>query len=208
MTHHVVIFSGGPVPLSLPELDADFVIAADHGADHALKFGYGVDLLVGDLDSVTSVGESAAKKVVRHPIDKDFTDLELALSEASSLGANQVTVVGTFQGRADHSFNNLLVLVSQEWAHMAITVFIDESQVWVVHDSLEVVLPLGTTVSLLPVGNEASGVTTSGLQWSLHDESLLLGEGRGMSNCSVQEKVGVSVRSGVLLVFANQAGRE
>ena len=132
----------------------------------------------------------------------------MALSEAVSLGANQVTVVGTFQGRADHSFNNLLVLVSQKWAHMAITVFIDESQVWVVHDSLEVVLPLGTTVSLLPLGNEASGVTTSGLQWSLHDESLLLGEGRGMSNCSVQEKVGVSVRSGVLLVFADQAGRE
>ena len=91
---------------------------------------------------------------------------------------------------------------------MAITVFIDESQVWVVHDSLEVVLPLGTTVSLLPVGNEASGVTTSGLQWSLDDESLLLGEGRGMSNCSVQEKVEVSVRSGVLLIFANQAGKE
>ena len=58
------------------------------------------------------------------------------------------------------------------------------------------------------MGNEASGVTTSGLQWPLYDESLLLGEGRGISNYSVQEKVGVSVRSGVLLVFANQAGKE
>ena len=204
MTCHVLIFSGGPVPLYLPEVDADFVVAADHGADHALESGYQVDVLVGDLDSVSERGKASAKKVVQHPVDKDVTDLELALEEASKLGATQVTVVGTLQGRVDHSFNNLLVLANDQWAHMSISMLVDASQVWIVHDSLEVVVPVGAQVSLLPVGNEVAGVVTTGLEWPLSDENLLLAEGRGMSNRSLLENVSISIRSGVLLVFISQ----
>ena len=204
MTCHVLIFSGGPSPRSVPKFDVDFVVAADHGADHAIKNGYQVDVLVGDLDSVTEEGETSANKVVQHPVDKDVTDLELALEEASKLGATQVTVVGTFQGRVDHSFNNLLVLVNEQWAHISLSMVVDESHVWIVHNSLEIVVPVGAQVSLLPVGNEVSGVTATGLQWPLSEESLLLGEGRGMSNRSIVENVSISIRSGVLLVFISQ----
>ncbi len=204
MTCHVLIFSGGPAPLPLPKISADFVVAADHGADHALESGYQVDVLVGDLDSVSERGKGSAKKVVQHPVDKDVTDLELALEESSKLGATQVTVVGTFQGRVDHSFNNLLVLANDQWAHMSISMLVDASQVWIIHDSLEVVVPVGTQVSLLPVGNEVAGVVTTGLEWPLTDENLLLAEGRGMSNRSLLENVSISIRSGVLLVFISQ----
>ena len=81
---------------------------------------------------------------------------------------------------------------------------VDESHVWIVHNSLEIVVPVGAQVSLLPVGNEVSGVTATGLQWPLSEESLLLGEGRGMSNRSIVENVSISIRSGVLLVFISQ----
>ena len=81
---------------------------------------------------------------------------------------------------------------------------VDATQVWVVHNSLEVVVSVGTQVSLLPVGNEVTGVTANGLQWPLSDENLLLAEGRGMSNRSISENVSISVRSGVLLVFISQ----
>ena len=81
---------------------------------------------------------------------------------------------------------------------------VDASQVWIVHDSLEVVVPVGTQVSLLPVGNEVAGVVTTGLEWPLSDENLLLAEGRGMSNRSLLENVSISIRSGVLLVFISQ----
>ena len=120
------------------------------------------------------------------------------------MGATQVTVVGTLQGRVDHSFNNLLVLANDRWAHMPILMLVDTTQVWVVHNSLEVVVSVGTQVSLLPVGNEVTGVTANGLQWPLSDENLLLAEGRGMSNRSISENVSISVRSGVLLVFISQ----
>ena len=40
----------------------------------------------------------------------------------------------------------------------------------------------GSTVSLLPFGGDADGVTTDGLVYPLADESLALGSARGVSN--------------------------
>ena len=62
--------------------DKGYVIAADSGMDHALALGVEVDLLVGDLDSVLPESIPLAKRVERHPWDKDVTDLELALLAA------------------------------------------------------------------------------------------------------------------------------
>ena len=94
--------------------------------------------------------------------------------------------------------------MNEQWAHMSLSMVVDDSHVWIVHNSLEVVVPAGVQVSLLPVGNEVAGVTTTGLQWPLSDESLLLGEGRGMSNRSIAKNVSIFIRSGVLLVFISQ----
>ena len=63
------------------------VVAADSGVDVAIALGLGVDVVVGDLDSVTrgrrsAAAEAAGARIVRHPVAKDATDLALALEEA------------------------------------------------------------------------------------------------------------------------------
>ena len=57
----------------------------------------------------------------------------------------------------------------------------------------------GDTVSLIPIGDTASGVTTRGLQWSLHDEALELGTTRGVSNVIVATETSVAIREGLLI---------
>ncbi|MBT5085466.1 MAG: thiamine diphosphokinase, partial [Actinobacteria bacterium] len=87
MIDHALVFLGGPAPaLTAPLPSAEFVIAVDRGADHALALGYSVDLLVGDLDSVSAAGRLAAIEIEQHPVDKDETDLELALAAAERRG--------------------------------------------------------------------------------------------------------------------------
>ena len=58
----------------------------------------------------------------------------------------------------------------------------------------------GDTVSLLPMGGDALGVTTAGLRWQLADATLRAGRSRGLSNEIVEAPASVSIDRGALLV--------
>jgi thiamine pyrophosphokinase len=64
---------------------------------------------------------------------------------------------------------------------------------------------IGDLVSLIPVGETALGVTTSGLEYPLAGEPLVLGRTRGLSNVKVGEIASVTLESGRLLVIETPA---
>ena len=89
-----IVVVGGAAPdarICLP--DARFVVAADSGYDHALALGLAVDVLVGDLDSISAAGLEHARthgvRVEQHDPEKDATDTELALATAAVSGATR-----------------------------------------------------------------------------------------------------------------------
>ncbi len=67
------------------------VVCADGGATHALAAGVHPRVIVGDLDSVEpsvlAHWQGRGVEVVRHPVAKDETDLELAIAWAIDHGA-------------------------------------------------------------------------------------------------------------------------
>ena len=206
---HALVVTGGPIPANQGPLpSADLIIAADGGADNAAALGLTVDLVIGDLDSVSSAAVARAKKVERHPEDKDETDLELALSAAVAAGTGSVTVVGTLGGRVDHALANLLVAAGDRWANLRIDLRIDGAQAWVVRDHVEIVAQVGDVVSLLAVGGRATGVTTTGLGWPLANAEVKPGVGLGLSNRMAAPKAEVVVNDGTLLVIVDRTGLE
>ena len=203
---HALVVTGGPFPTNQGPLpSADLIIAADGGADNAAAFGLVVDLVVGDLDSASSAALARAKKVERHPENKDATDLELALGAAVAAGTTSVTVVGTLGGRVDHALANLLVAASDRWSKLRIDLRIDGARVWVVRDHVEVIAQVGDVVSLLAVGGRATGVTTTGLAWPLADAKVEPGVGLGLSNRMAAPNAEVVVDDGTLLVISSAA---
>ena len=206
---HALVVTGGPIPANQGPLpSADLIIAADGGADNAAALGLTVDLVIGDLDSVSSAAVARAKKVERHPEDKDETDLELALSAAVAAGTGSVTVVGTLGGRVDHALANLLVAAGDRWANLRIDLRIDGAQAWVVRDHVEIVAQVGDVVSLLAVGGRATGVTTTGLAWPLANAEVKPGVGLGLSNRMVAPRAEVVVDDGTLVVIVDRTGLE
>ena len=203
---HALVITGGPVPRNLGTLPAaDLVIAADEGIDNARSLGIHVDLLVGDLDSASPAARSTARAVEWHPIDKDETDLELALSAALAAGMGSVTVVGTIGGRVDHAIGNMLVVAADRWADLRIDLRIDGARAWVVRDRVEVHGTVENLVSLLAVGGQATGVTTTGLAWALTDGVLEPGVGLGLSNRMAASAATVAVGSGVVIALMPDA---
>ncbi len=202
----VVIFAGGdPIPTSVLErIPRDsFVIAADSGVDHALALGCRVDLIVGDLDSASpaAVGQAmaAGAEVERHPAEKNFTDLELALQAARARRAAHILVVGGAGGRVDHFLANALALAGPGAGDTTVEWITRAGIVTVVRSTTSLTGRPGDLVSLLAVGGPASGVRTAGLRYPLDGEELVPGSTRGVSNEFTEATAEVSVEAGVLL---------
>lgn len=206
----VVVAGGDAEAADASELgDAELVIAADGGSEWLAAVERIPDMLIGDLDSVeprlVARLAQAGVLVERHPVDKEATDAEMALDRAVAAGADRVVVLGALFGRRlDHAVANLLLLADPEWAGRAdLRLVRGGTLVRALHGpgSLQLEGAVGTTVSLLPVGGDAVGVRTAGLQFALDGETLGFGRSRGISNRVDAAQASVSLEHGVLLVI-------
>lgn len=183
------------------------VIAADSGLNHAERLGLTPAVVVGDLDSAdpaSVVRATAAGAIVeRHPVDKDATDLELALSYAVAHGYDHIVLVGGHGGRLSHLIGNALLLTSDTFAKARIEWHVRNTSIVVVRPFLDGVFEgtQGDIVSLLATGGPAEGVTTEGLRWKLVAATLPTGSTRGISNEMTATECRVSLESGVLLAI-------
>jgi thiamine pyrophosphokinase len=219
---HVLVVAGGDIP-SRAALDAAWpgwsdgivaVIAADAGLARARALGLEPTLLVGDLDSIDAAllaeVEAAGLPIHRAPSAKDESDAELALLEALGDGATRVTILGAFGGvRLDHELANLWLLAHPAAAGIDVVLLDGRTRASLLvapgADGGAVTRPLagaiGGTVSLLPFGGDAIGITTRGLRYPLRDEPLVPGPARGLSNVREASDAAVTLRTGRLLVL-------
>ena len=201
---NVIVVASGPGPaVAVP--DAGTVIAADGGLDRALALGLAVDVVIGDLDSVSdaalAAAEAAGTRVVRHPAAKDAADLELALDEAVALGARRVLVVASAEGRLDHLLASLELLAADRYAELELDAIVGDARIGVIRSERVLHGRPGELVSLIAIGGGAEGVTTAGLAYPLAGETLAAGSTRGVSNVFDDDEVRVQVGSGVLLAI-------
>ncbi len=204
---HVVVFANGE--LSPTEVvrrgaaAADWVVCADGGADHASAMGVHPDVLIGDMDSVSPALrvklESQGVESIVHPANKDETDLELALLYAVEHGATRITILGALGRRIDHELGNLLLLAHPCLAGVDVCIMAGDQEIWLIRQRRVFDGAVGDLLSLLPIGGDARGVTTSGLEYPLDDETLHFGPARGVSNVFIDPRPGVRVQEGLLL---------
>jgi thiamine pyrophosphokinase len=201
----VVVLAGGagaPAALARP---SGPVIAADSGVDLAHALGLAVDVAVGDFDSVSAGGlaraERAGALVERHPVEKDATDLELALDHALARGARHVVVVGGDGGRLDHLLAGLLLLGAERYAALELDALLGQARAHVVRGERELAGDPGELLSLLPLHGDAEGVIATGVRYPLRGETLQAGSSRGVSNVLEAPSATVSVGRGLLVAL-------
>jgi len=202
-----VIFANGI--LERPRLAAgllqpdDFIIAADGGLHHIQKLELVPDLLVGDLDSVGAEDAAWLKErrveVQQYPVDKDFTDLELAIQAALRRGARKILIVAALGGRLDQALANIALLSLTELKGVDIALDDGVTEVCRIESRLEISGRPGDLVSLLPLGGPAAGVVTHDLKYPLRAETLTPGQTRGISNVMQGENAAVELAGGNLL---------
>jgi thiamine pyrophosphokinase len=185
--------------------DAALVVAADGGSCCADLLGLGIHVLIGDLDSLDAARvetlRASGATVEKHPDGKDETDLELALLYAVRAGADEVAVIGALGGRLDMTLSNVLLLTHPALYHARIELWHAAQTAWLVRPpGADLSGAAGDTLSLIPLGGPAEGVSTQGLQYALNDETLAFGPARGISNVLTKASARVDLRAGLLLV--------
>ena len=85
------------------------VLAADGGFAHLESIGVVPDVALGDFDSLGYIPDAPC--VVRHPVMKDATDLELALAWLWRKGYTSAVVYGALGGRLDQTLATQQTLV-------------------------------------------------------------------------------------------------
>lgn len=204
-TTAVVLAGGDAVHLDhLEDVPGDaYVIAADSGLDQAHRLDLAVDLIVGDLDSVSAkaLADAEGIPIEQYPTDKNYTDLELALDAARRLEVDRIIVMGGHGGRVDHFLGNAAVLTSPGLAATRVEWLTGRAHVYVVNRWTQLHGSVGDTVSLMAVGGVATGITTQGLEWDMEAATLEPWQARGLSNVFTWPIATISVESGTLLAI-------
>lgn len=140
---------------------------------------------MGDLDSITPSILNYYKSNGTHiskDEDQDSNDFDKSLCQLQKLGNRgdmPTVVIGGFGGRLDQTLGNLNSLYLQAeqqrnvwWleAHNG-ALLLSKGKHRIDIDATRE----GPTIGLIPVGRPVESVTTEGLKWNLHDQTLAFG---------------------------------
>lgn len=207
-----IIFANGdlhPSEVNLELTEGDFVIAADGGSRHCAKLGIIPDVLIGDLDStdpdLVLAWQGMGVEIIRHPEDKDQTDLELALMHAQSNGVSKILIYGAIGGRLDMTLGNLTLLAHPSLKASVKLVYGTED-VRLLREGELLTLPgtIGDTISLISLESNGSQVTTKGLEYPLEKAELGFGTTQGISNRLINSQATIHLEKGFLAIIHNK----
>ena len=181
----------------------DSLIAADGGLNHMVRMGLTPNVLIGDLDSASPEAilslEAASVPILRYPVDKNETDLELAIAHAISEGHRRIVIVGALGGRFDQALGNLFLLSADTLAGLDIRLDDGREEVCLIRSYHEIEGRAGDTVSLIPLGSPVTGILTQNLRYPLNHETLYPDHTRGISNVLLGDSASVRIESGLLV---------
>lgn len=185
--------------------DADLIICADGGADYAMQSSIVPDILIGDLDSISSdVLSYFTQKDVRiekYPVEKDYTDTEICIEKAINLGASMICIASGVGGRIDHSLGNIFLLSSMANKGIEGYIATDHEYVYICRGEISIRGHIGDIISIIPLSSTARGLHTRGLKYSLTDGEIPFGRALGISNLMTSESCAIRISEGEILVI-------
>ena len=201
---HALIIANGTLPpvnrISLFTHNADYIICADGGANHARRLGMTPDIILGDFDSLLAATRKYFKSVDQQKIDdQENTDLEKALKHCVKLHFSSVDIIGAFGDRIDHTTGSLGCF--KKFGTKIHIRFLDSAgETTRILKSLTIKTTKGEKISLIPL-ERCKGITTRHLRYPLHADTLELGVREGISNEATGHSATITVKKGTLLLY-------
>ena len=200
------ILLGGPItptPRLSHQIAAARVIAADSGMAHADVLNLVPELWVGDFDSTSKELAEKWHNVPRqaHPIEKDASDGELAISEALRRGATSLILVGGMGGQLDHVLAHLGFLVTLADRGVDVMMTSGTEEAYGLAGELRLQAQREERLSIMPFTN-LIGLSITGVKYPLTNANVKLGTAQTLANVSMGDvQITLTVGKAVVVYY-------
>ncbi len=188
--------------------ETDFIICADGGARHLANMNVVPDIIIGDLDSISSEDkrfyESQKVEFIRFPTKKNATDTDLAAELALTKNPREIIFLGAIGNRMDHTLANIFLLLSLMKKGIKGKLIDEKNEIYLIDDKLEIDGEREDFLSIIPVTKMVRGVSCYGLEYPLSNAEINLGSTLGISNKFSHNTAQIKVDQGLLLVIKSR----
>ncbi len=209
MAGKCIIIGAGDLTIgNINMTEEDYIIAVDGGLSYCGVLEVEPDMIIGDFDSITEQEKEAVlalkqqipERIMELPVEKDDTDMLVAIKHGLELGYDIFHIYAGTGGRLDHTIANIQCLLYLK-NHGATGYLIEGSGMILVVKNEAVSFKEGMEgyLSIFPLGQNAKGVTLKGLKYPLQDATLNNDYPLGISNEFTGEMSTVSVEDGELV---------
>ena len=216
-----VIFSGGRTDLVfaaefMKDQKNAFLIAADRGLEALVSLGLRPNAVIGDFDSasketidqVNSFEKEDDITVIRLNPVKDDTDTEAAVRFAleNNKEPGDIYILGGTGSRVDHILGNISILGLGKDFGKKIILLDENNRIELLFEGRTILKEeaFGDFVSLIPFGDEVTGLTLKGFKYPLKNWTLKGFNSLGISNEIVSKEAQISFDSGVLIMVQSK----
>lgn len=188
-----------------------YLVAVDGGYAFFRKSGLVPNLLIGDFDSLKRVPKNLTHhtQVIRFPVKKDKTDVELALDVCLQFGAKRVALVQPSFGEPDQFIGNLMLplVTARRGKRVPIAIYGPDYEIRLaVNETITIAGARGDGLSVVPVTGRIR-LSCSGTEYAAQRVEIRPGETRGLRNSITAGRALVRVM-GKALVIRRLQGRD
>lgn len=178
--------------------EEDYVILADGGYRYNKKLNY--NLIIGDFDSLGFIPDE--ENVMQYLVQKDDTDMMLAVKAGLERGYEDFLLLGGIGGRLDHTIANIQTLAYLKSLGKRAKMIGEGQQIELLkNETCTIPCRERGLVSVFAYGGMARDVSIEGLLYEARHVDLTVEFPLGVSNHWNGKDARISVRQGSLLLI-------
>ncbi len=205
----LIIASGNSIKREIFDelhVEDDFIICADGGLNYLDSLKIAPDLIVGDFDSanVSLLEKYKDIKIKKFLPEKNFTDTEIAIEEAITLGYKEIIIFGATGTRLDHTMANILLIERYIKKGISIRIVDNNNYIQILNKDISLNKKEGYYLSIIPITEYIEGITLKGFKYPLENVKVNRGSTLCISNEIMDEEAQIQIKNGIGLLFLSR----
>lgn len=169
------------------------IIAADGAINKLFKMGITANIVIGDLDSVSS--DILHKVPYLKEFDQNYSDFQKAYKYITSNNLNPAVICGISGGFLDHILNNINIFME-----LKDNVFMDDEIIgFCLRKKYSLKTQSGTKISIFGIPH--CKISTNGLKWELDNELLEFPGKNSSLNRAQKSEITIDITEGCALII-------